>query len=30
MSVLPVAACPTEAEIEFDRQIDALVASRLP
>ena len=30
MSVLPVAACPTEAEIEFDRQIDALVASGLP
>ena len=30
MSVLPVAACPTEAEIEFDRQIDALVMTGLP
>jgi hypothetical protein len=25
-----VAACPTEAELEFDRQIDALVATGLP
>ena len=30
MSALPVAACPTEAELEFDRQIDALVMSGLP
>jgi hypothetical protein len=30
MSALPVAACPTEAELEFDRQIDALVATDLP
>jgi Family of unknown function (DUF5701) len=30
MSALPVAACPTEAELEFDRQIDALVATGLP
>ena len=30
MSALPVAACPTEAELEFDRQIDALVMGGLP
>jgi hypothetical protein len=30
MSALPVAACPTEAELEFDRQIDALVMTGLP
>jgi hypothetical protein len=30
MSALPVAACPTEAELEFDRQIDALVMAGLP
>jgi hypothetical protein len=30
MTVLPVAACPTEAELEFDRQIDALVMTGLP
>jgi hypothetical protein len=30
MSRLPVAACPTEAELEFDRQIDALTVTGLP
>jgi len=30
MTALPVAACPTEAELEFDRQIDALVMTGLP
>ena len=30
MSALPAAACPTEAELEFDRQIDALVMAGLP
>ena len=30
MTALPVAACPTEAELEFDRQIDALVVTGLP
>ncbi len=30
MSALPVASCPTEAELEFDRQIDALVVTGLP
>jgi hypothetical protein len=30
MTALPVAACPTEAELEFDRQIDALVMTDLP
>jgi Family of unknown function (DUF5701) len=30
MSALPLAACPTEAEFEFDRQVDALVATGLP
>jgi hypothetical protein len=30
MTALTVAACPTEAELEFDRQIDALVTSGLP
>ncbi len=30
MSAHPVAACPTEAELEFDRQIDALAMSGLP
>jgi Family of unknown function (DUF5701) len=30
MSALPVAACPTEAELEFDRQVDALVQAGLP
>jgi len=30
MTALPVAACPTEAELEFDRQIDALVMAGLP
>jgi hypothetical protein len=30
MTALPVAACPTEAELEFDRQVDALGAARLP
>jgi len=30
MSALPVAACPTEAELEFDRQVDALVMAGLP
>ena len=30
MSALPLAAVPTEAELEFDRQIDALVQTGLP
>ena len=30
MMALPVAACPTEAELEFDRQIDALAQTGLP
>jgi hypothetical protein len=30
MTALPVAACPTEAELEFDRQIDALTLAGLP
>jgi hypothetical protein len=30
MTVLPVAACPTETELEFDRQVDALVTAGLP
>ena len=30
MTTLPVAACRTEAEFEFDRQIDALVMTGLP
>jgi hypothetical protein len=30
MTALPVAALPTEAELEFDRQIDALVTTGLP
>jgi hypothetical protein len=30
MSQLPAAACPTEAELEFDRQIDALTMTGLP
>jgi len=30
MTALPVAACPTEAELELDRQIDALVMAGLP
>jgi hypothetical protein len=30
MTALPVAACPTEAELEFDRQLDALVMTGLP
>ena len=30
MSALPIAACPTEAELEFDRQVDALVMAGLP
>jgi hypothetical protein len=30
MTALPVAACPTEAELEFDRQIDALALAGLP
>ena len=30
MTALPVAACPTEAELEFDRQIDALTLTGLP
>jgi hypothetical protein len=30
MTALPVTACPTEAELEFDRQIDALVTTGLP
>jgi hypothetical protein len=27
---MPVAACPTEAELEFDRQVDALALTGLP
>jgi hypothetical protein len=30
MTALPLSACPTEAELEFDRQIDALVTAGLP
>ena len=30
MSALPLVAVPTEAELEFDRQIDALVTTGLP
>jgi hypothetical protein len=30
MTTLPVAVCRTEAELEFDRQIDALVMAGLP
>jgi hypothetical protein len=30
MTVLPVAACPTETELEFDRQVDALALTGLP
>ena len=30
MTALPLAACPTEAELEFDRQVDALAAAGLP
>jgi hypothetical protein len=30
MSALPLVAVPTEAELEFDRQIDALVQTDLP
>ena len=30
MTALPTAACPTEAELEFDRQVDALVTVGLP
>jgi hypothetical protein len=30
MTALPLAACPTEAELEFDRQVDALVTVGLP
>jgi hypothetical protein len=30
MSALPLAACPTEAELEFDRQVDALALTGLP
>jgi hypothetical protein len=30
MTALSVGACPTEAELEFDRQIDALVATGAP
>src|SRR5829696_5809523 len=30
MSALPLTAVPTEAELEFDRQIDALVQTGLP
>jgi hypothetical protein len=30
MTALPVAACPPEAELEFDRQIDALALTGLP
>jgi hypothetical protein len=29
MSALPLAACPTEAELEFDRQVDALLLTGL-
>ena len=30
MTALPLAACPAEAELEFDRQVDALVMTGLP
>jgi hypothetical protein len=30
MAVLPLVAAPTEAELEFDRQVDALVQTGLP
>jgi hypothetical protein len=30
MTALPVAACPTDAEFEFDRQVDALAMTGLP
>lgn len=30
MTAMPAAACPTEAELEFDRQVDALVVTGLP
>ena len=30
MTALPLAACPTEAELEFDRQVDALAMTGLP
>jgi hypothetical protein len=30
MTAFPVAACPTEAELEFDRQVDALVLAGMP
>jgi hypothetical protein len=30
MTALPVAACPTETELEFDRQVDALALTGLP
>ena len=30
MSALPLVAAPTEAELEFDRQVDALVQTGLP
>jgi hypothetical protein len=30
MTALPVAACPTEMELEFDRQVDALALTGLP
>jgi hypothetical protein len=30
MSALPLVAVPTEAELEFDRQVDALVTTGLP
>jgi hypothetical protein len=30
MTASPVAACPTETELEFDRQVDALVMTGLP
>ena len=30
MSALPLVAVPTETELEFDRQVDALVATGLP
>src|SRR3954471_13622449 len=30
MTALPVTACPTEAELEFDRQVDALALTGLP
>jgi hypothetical protein len=30
MTALPVAACPTDMELEFDRQVDALALTGLP